>query len=84
MTRDDIQKVILEEIDNIAPGSVPTNLDPAADMREAMDLDSMDMLNLLIALHGRLGVDIPEADQGKLITLGGALDYLQSRLDRGA
>jgi len=84
MTRDDIQKVILEEIDNIAPGSVPENLDPAADMREAMDLDSMDMLNLLIALHGRLGVDIPEADQGKLVTLGGALEYLEARLAQGA
>jgi len=84
MTREDIQKVILEEIDNIAPGSVPANLDPAADMREAMDLDSMDMLNLLIALHGRLGVDIPEVDQGKLVTLGGALDYLEARLAQGA
>lgn len=80
MTRDQIQKVIFEEIDNIAPGSIPPNLDPAADMREALDLDSMDMLNLLTAIHARLGVNIPDADQGKLTTLKGALDYLEERV----
>jgi len=79
MTRDDIRKIILEEIDNIAPGSVPPNLNPAADLREAMDLDSMDMLNLLAALHARLGINIPDADQTKLLTLKGALDYLEQK-----
>ncbi len=78
MTRDEIKQVIFEEIDNIAPGSIPPDLDPKADMREAMDLDSMDMLNLLTALHTRLGVLIPDADQAKLVTLQGALDYLEA------
>lgn len=80
MTRDDIRKVILEEIDNIAPGSIPADLDPTADMREAMDLDSMDMLNIITALHVRLGVNIPDADQSKLVTLKGALDYLEAQV----
>jgi acyl carrier protein len=80
MTRDEIQKVIFEEVDNIAPGSIPPNLDPTADMREVMDLDSMDMLNLLTAIHARLGVNIPDADQVKLTTLKGALDYLEERV----
>jgi len=77
MTRDEIKQVILEEIDNIAPGSLPPNLDPTADIREAIDLDSMDMLNLLTAIHTRLSVNIPDADQAKCITLKGALDYLE-------
>lgn len=80
MTRDQIKAVLLEEIDTIAPGSVPADLDPNADMREAMDLDSMDMLNLLAALHERLGVEIPDVDQGKLSTLNAALDYLTARV----
>ena len=80
MSRDEIKKIILEEIDNIAPGSVPADLDPERDLREAMDLDSMDMLNLLTALHARLGVNIPDADNAKLATLKGALDYLETRV----
>lgn len=82
MTRDQIQKVILEEIDNIAPGSIPENLDPSADMREVMDLDSMDMLNLAAAIHGRLGVNIPDADLPKLFTLKSAVEYLQSQTEQ--
>lgn len=79
MSREKIQKMILEEIDNIAPGSIPANLDPMADMREVMDLDSMDMLNLAAAIHGRLGVNIPDADLPKLFTLKSAIDYLESQ-----
>jgi len=47
MTLNDIQKVILEEIDNIAPGNVPANLDPAADMGGAMDLAQWTCLTCL-------------------------------------
>ncbi|MDX5362296.1 MAG: acyl carrier protein [Alphaproteobacteria bacterium] len=79
MTRDEIRTAILEEVAAIAPDADLATLDPAADMREAIDLDSMDVLNLLIALHKRLGIDIPEEDAGKLVTLGGAVDYLAAR-----
>jgi len=82
MTRDEIKAVILEEIDNIAPGSVPPKFDETADMREIMDLDSMDMLNLLEAIHKRLDVEVPDTDQAKLVTLKGAVDYLGARLGR--
>lgn len=80
MTEEEIKAAILAEIDNIAPGSIPNDLDPESDMRETMDLDSMDMLNLLAALHKRLGVDVPEADAPKLVTLNGAVTYLATRL----
>lgn len=40
----------------------------------------MDLLNLLTALHVRLGVDIPEADNSKLVTLDGAMAYLAAKL----
>ena len=79
MTRDEIRTAVLEEVAAIAPDADLATLDPAADMREAIDLDSMDVLNLLIALHKRLGIDIPEEDAGKLVTLGGAVDYLAAR-----
>ncbi|MCP1337533.1 acyl carrier protein [Futiania mangrovi] len=79
MTRDEIRTAVVEEVSAIAPDADLAALDPSADMREAIDLDSMDVLNLLIALHKRLGIDIPEEDAGQLVTLGGAVDYLAAR-----
>ena len=40
----------------------------------------MDMLNWVIALHQRLGVDIPELDVPRLVTLDGALRYLATKV----
>ena len=42
--------------------------------------DSMDVLNLVVAIHDELGVDIPEADYGKIDTLDGCLDYLAAAI----
>ena len=56
-------------------------LDPAADLREALDIDPMDFLNFVIAVHHhRLAVEIPELDYPKLVTLDGAVTYLQAKL----
>jgi acyl carrier protein len=80
MTRNEIRAVIADELGRIAPEADFESLDPKADLREALDIDSMDLLNLLTALHVRLGVDIPEADNSKLVTLDGAMAYLAAKL----
>ena len=49
------------------------------DMREALDLDSMDFNNLIIAIHKRTGIDVPELDYRKLFTMRGAIAYLKGR-----
>ena len=40
----------------------------------------MDFLNFVIAVHRRLGVDIPEIDYPKLVTIDGAVKYLTAKL----
>lgn len=75
-----IRKAILEELGNIAPEADLAAVDPAADLREALDIDSMDFLNFVIALHRRLAVDIPEIDYPKLVTLDGAMTYLRAKM----
>ena len=75
-----IREVIQEELSNIAPEVDLAGIDPGADLREALDIDSMDFLNFITAIHHRLGVDIPETDYRKLITLDGAVAYLRGRL----
>ncbi len=76
----DISKTLQEELNNIAPEIDMSGIDPAADLREAMDIDSMDFLNFITALHRRLGIDIPEIDYPKLVTLDGAMTYLKAKL----
>lgn len=80
MSPDDIRAIVLEELSNIAPEADPATIDPAADLRDELDLDSVNVLNLVIALHERLGVDIPDADANKLLTLDGAVAYLEGKL----
>ena len=76
----DIRKVIQEELNNIAPEVDIASVNPAANLREAIDIDSMDFLNFIIAVHHRLGIDIPEIDYPKLSTLDGAFAYIAAKL----
>ncbi len=80
MTDIDIRKVLQEELNNIAPEVDMVSVDPAADLREAIDIDSMDFLNFIIAVHHRLSIDIHEIDYPKLVTLDGAAAYIEAKL----
>jgi len=80
MSEIDIRKVLQEELNNIAPEVDMASVDPAADLREAIDIDSMDFLNFITAVHHRLGIDIPEIDYPKLVTLEGAITYIEAKL----
>ena len=63
--------------------TLPLRLTPGQDLREALDIDSMDFLNFVTAVHHRLGVDVPELDYPKLSTLDGAVKYLETKLQLG-
>jgi acyl carrier protein len=76
MTEAEIRKLADEVLADIAPEAVPGDLSDDEDMREALDLDSMDFLNFVIGLHKGSGVDIPEADYPKLFTMKGLVSYL--------
>jgi acyl carrier protein len=82
MSEVDIRAVLREELGNIAPDIDLDKLNASADLREALDIDSMDFLNFVTAIHHRLGVDIPELDYPKLVTLDGAVSYLRAKLKR--
>jgi acyl carrier protein len=80
MSETDIRKIVHEELNNIAPEVDLATVDQTADLREAIDIDSMDFLNFVTALHHRTGVDIPEIDYPKLATLSGIVSYLEGKL----
>jgi len=80
MTKDDIRQAVLEALTRIAPEIDPASIEPDGRLRDQLDLDSMDVLNFALALHGRLGVDIPEVEYPRLSTLNGAVAYLAAKL----
>jgi acyl carrier protein len=82
MTRDQVRAITLSTLGTIAPEADLATLAPDIPFREQLDLDSMDLLNFVIALHSALDVDIPEADYPKLATLDGCVDYLAAAVAR--
>lgn len=79
MSREELERVVAEVLAGIAPEADLAGAKGNEDLRDALDLDSMDFLNLVIGLHERLGIDIPEADYPKLFTKDGLLTYLAAR-----
>jgi acyl carrier protein len=79
MTEADIKTAIIEGLAKVAPESDPAELTPDEPIRRTLDIDSYDFLNFLIGLHEKLGVEIPEADYGKLNTLNEMTAYLSAR-----
>ena len=78
--QEELSKLVQEELNNIAPEVDLATVDPAADLREAIDIDSIDFLNFVTALHHRTGIEIPETDYPKLATFSGILVYLEAKL----
>lgn len=76
MTKDDIRKLALGILAGIAPESDFGALGEEEELREALDLDSMDFLNFVAGLHHATGAELPEADYRQLSTLRGVVDYL--------
>ena len=81
MTVEEIRNVILEIIQDIDDEADLENLDPAEALRDQLDLDSMDFLDIVMELRKRYQIQIPEADYPHLATLDSCVNYLIPRLE---
>ena len=80
MTRDEIREAVLQVLGGIAPEADLSGIDPGVELREQLDLDSMDLLNFVIALHHKLDIEIPEADYPRFVSVNTCIDYLSEML----
>jgi acyl carrier protein len=76
MTNDDIKKLVTEIIADIAPDEDLSGLKPDVRLREQLQLDSMDFLDIVMELRKRHGIEVPEADYMQLATLDSCATYL--------
>lgn len=80
---DDLHATVLGLLRDIRPEADLEGLPPDADLREELDLDSMDILSLVISISEATGIDVPEEEYHHLGTLAGALAYLDTRREGG-
>jgi acyl carrier protein len=76
MKSEEIRSIVLRQLSLIAPEVRTSELRLDANLREQVDLDSMDFLSLLIGVGHELGIEIPEADYGQIDTIDHLVDYL--------
>jgi len=78
VTKEKIRETVLRALGQIAPEADLAQIKPNLRIRDQLDIDSMDLLNFVIALHQELKIEIPETDYPKLSTVDGCVSYLAS------
>jgi acyl carrier protein len=76
MTKEDCKKIVLEIIADIAPDEDLSNVKPEVRLRDQLQLDSMDFLDIVMELRKRHGIEVPEADYQQLASLDSCAEYL--------
>ncbi len=75
----DIRALIQRSLAPIAPEVDLDEVESDEPFREEAEIDSMDFQKLLVAVSGELGVEIPDADVGDLVSLDDIVAYLERR-----
>ena len=76
MSEDEIRQTIVRCLEEVAPGRDAAHVAPGEDLRDALDLDSMDFLRFVQALKRTLGVEVPEREYPAIRTLDGCASYV--------
>lgn len=80
MTPEQTRDLIFDVLADIAPEVDRNNVDDSLDLTEQLDLDSMDYLTWMIGISEKTGVDIPQRDVARFLTIDGAVGYLVDKL----
>jgi acyl carrier protein len=80
MTKEDIANAIIDIIKDIVPDEDCSNIEPAVALRDQLELDSMDFLDIVMELRKLYGVEVPEAEYGELASLDSCVAYLEPKM----
>ncbi|EQC52251.1 acyl carrier protein [Bacteriovorax sp. DB6_IX] len=76
MTAQDVRQIVVDIIADIAVDDDVTTIDDATPLREQLDLDSMDFLDIVMELKKRHKVEVPQEDYPQLATMNSCVEYL--------
>jgi acyl carrier protein len=77
MTQDP-RAIVRKVLHEVAPEADLDEVGADDTLRESLDLDSIDFLNFVVGLHEATGIEIPERDYSRVMTLAACADYLVS------
>ncbi|MFC0261795.1 acyl carrier protein [Fontibacter flavus] len=80
MSEEEIKKTVFQLLKRIAPETDPSLLMQEENIREALNIDSFDALQFIVAISEKLKVDIPEEDYGKTTNLKSLIGYLLKKI----
>ena len=80
MTKQEVKSVLMEIVAEIIPDEDLTNLKGDVPIREQVELDSMDFLDIIMELRKRYGIEVPEDDYMQLATIDSSVAYLEPRM----
>jgi acyl carrier protein len=72
-SEDRVKEIIAKELEVESK-----QLNPEAKFIEDLGADSLDIVELVMALEEEFGIDIPDEDADKIKTVGDAMNYLKS------
>jgi len=81
MTEDQVKQIVIDIINEIAPDEDTTDLKSEVNLRDQMDLDSMDFLDIVMELRKQHGIEVPEAEYPKLASLDSCAEYLTPKFN---
>lgn len=84
MTKEDIKQIVLDIIAEIAPDEDISDVKPAERLRDQLDLDSMDFLDIVMELRKQHGIEVPEDDYPQLASLDSCANYLLPKFEAKA
>ncbi|WOO42825.1 acyl carrier protein [Rubellicoccus peritrichatus] len=79
MTKDEVKQIVLDIIAEIAPDEDLGDVKPEVRLRDQLDLDSMDFLDIVMELRKQHGIEVPEEDYPELASLDSCANYLQPK-----
>jgi acyl carrier protein len=79
MNETEVRQTVIELLRKIAPGTAPEQLKPDDDIRHALEIDSFDTLQFIVALDEHFGIETPEADYGRIATLKNLVNYIMAK-----
>ena len=80
MNRDEVRQAIVNILKDIAPDEDVSSIEDDAVLREQIDLDSMDFLDIVMELRKRFDIEVPESDYQELASMASCIQYLQPLL----
>jgi acyl carrier protein len=76
----ELRTAVLSALRQVVPDVDTTTLRANVNVREQVDMDSIDFLRFLVVISKTLGVDVPETDYARLATVDSTVTYLAGRL----